>query len=538
MEQLSQEVIDLIATFIERYAVRPISPRWERKVSNLPRYSIISQAWKHAIERIAFRKIILDSIHIDAFDTILRGDRRRFLKDLTLRIEIPSYYPNTCNRLERAAERKTKNEVFTTTIAKLLFVLKRWEEDGLTEGSVRFEVWGIFERPQIGEPKSDTPQQNRFEEMIASTDNLKDHRCTHSLTHLLRIDRLPSIHRVSTVIFDSNPVPNLAPQAVVDMTATFPNLEHWGCRLYDVEKLYPRIRVTDRHNFASAFSGCTFPSLKTVDIRFFHEAPLNQNMKPADLRSGQSYDPLSTALRMTFSQCPILTSLTLSGVFDSSLFWPPSEQTAHIPTLNCWPNLQFLTVVFDTTAPSGHWYFTGPGGHDPEQEIDSLPVEDDGSVPNPAESPFFDDVEHRILVQGVFYLTGIEPVTIFRTEPNPIHLNPLILAFAKLVKNTSSPCLRKAALTTGRLSSPKWRSFPSNMGDHFRFEICYYAPNEVAYYGDEEDEDVRLPRLYLEVGERFPNEEVLKSLEEAGWRHWGAELLVRFLQSQYQKLVV
>ena len=536
MDQLSQEIIDLISTFIGRYADQPDDgPSWERVVfSNLPLYSIISQAWKRAIERITFRKITLESIDIDAFDAILRGDRRRFLKDLTLRIELPSYYQNTCNRLERAVERKANNEVFTNAIAKLLFVLKQWEEDGLTEGSVCFTVWGIYTPSDIGKPKFNTLQQHRFEETFASIDDLNDHRYTHSLIHLLRIDRLPPIRRVSRVNYgNSFPGCKLAMQAVVDMTTTFPNLEIWDCTLYDDEKLYPRIRVTNRHSFASAFSGCTFPTLKTVDIRFFHKAPLNQNMKPADLRSGQSYDPLSTALRMTFSQCPILTSLTLTGVFDSSLFWPPSEQTPHIPTLNCWPNLQFLTVKFDSTTPSGHWYFTGPGGHDPEQEITSLPIEDDGSVPNPAASPFFDDVEHRFRVPEVSYLTGMHPITVFRTEPNPIHLNPLILAFAKLVKNTSSPFLRKAALTIGRLSSPTWSTFPFDDRDAFQFEICYYAPNEVAYHEDAEVEDARFPRLYLEVGERFPNEEVLKSLKEAGWRHWGAELLIRFLQSQF-----
>jgi hypothetical protein len=45
-------------------------------------------------------------------------------------------------------------------------------------------------------------------------------------------------------------------------------------------------------------------------------------MKSVDLLHDHSYDPLSTALRRTFSQCSNLTYLDLTKVFDSSLFWP------------------------------------------------------------------------------------------------------------------------------------------------------------------------------------------------------------------------
>jgi hypothetical protein len=322
-------------------------------------------------------------------------------------------------------------------------------------------------------------------------------------------------------------------RVAVDMIAKFPSLEDLGWTLYDNEKRYPKIRVANRHGFAFVFSDCTFPSLETADITFDHEAPLNQNMKPADLLNNHSYDPLSTALRRTFSQCPNLTHLSLTGVFDSSLFWPSSQQPLSMPAPNCWPNLQSVIVTFDPTTPSGRWYFTGPSGNDPEQDVTSLPTADDNndddSDPDSEDSPRSDDDDDAwdpFDVEEHDRLIGIKPIRVFRSVPNPTHLNPLILAFANFVENITSPFLRIAALTTGPFTS-------SGIG-HIQFDICYYAPNQKAYYGDEGVEDKRYPRLYLEVGEWVPDPEMFRRLKEAGRRKWGVEeLLVRFLKTQY-----
>lgn len=548
MDQFSQEIINLIVSFIERYpGEEPDVPSWHRTVfSNLPRYSTISRAWKLAIECITFQKIALKSTEIDYFDAVLRGERRRFLSDLTLHVELPSYDDKACARFERAVDRNANNEAFTDAIAKLFAVLKSWEDDGLREGNIHFTLWGIYSRSDDGKRTFDTLRQHRFEVTFQRDQDLFEHRYMHSLIQLLRVDRLPSIRRVSRAIFGSPSLGrNLAMQTVVDMISKFPKLEIWDCKLYDNEKLYPANRVTNRHSFAFAFSNCTFPSLKTVDITFFHEVPLNQYKKPPDLRCGQSYDPLSTALRLTLSQCPNLTSLTLTGVFDSSLFWPSSEQAPSIAALSCWPNLQFLTVIFDPITPSGHWYFTDtegidpegiipegidpegidPEGIDPRLGINSLQTENsDDSVSDSDDFSHPDDAADHFDFEKFVHLTGTDEVITFRTEPNRTYLNPLILAFANFVKNTTSRSLLKVALTTGPL--------PSDDGDPFQFEICYYAPHETAFYGDAAYEHQSLPRLNLEVGQWVPDQEVLTALKEAGRRKWGAKLLVRFLATE------
>jgi hypothetical protein len=529
MDRLSQEIINLIATFIERYPGQWDVPPWKRTVAScLPRYSTISQAWKYAIECIVFRKITLKSIEIDAFDAILRGNRRRFLKHVTLHVLLPHYDDKACGRFEREVDRNANNEAFTNAIVKLFTVLKSWEEDGLIEGSIFFALWEIYASSDRGKRDWKALQQHRFEADVGQRHDLFEHRYMHSLIHLLRLDCLPSIRRVAKANFDNQILGrNLAMRAVVDMAVKFPNLESLSCTLNDDEKHYVENRVINRHSFASVLSDCTFSYLKIADLTFFHESPSNQAMKPADLRGDQSHDPLSTALRLTFSQCPNLTSLTLTGVFDSSLFWPPSEQSTNIPVFNCWPNLQFLTVTFDPTTPSGHWYFTGPSGDDPEHEVTSRSTEDDNSASDSEDSPLShdDDAGDPFDVEEFNRLAGLDPEVTFRTTPNVTHLNPFILAFANFVKNTASPFLHTAALTTGPLSFPN--------GDHFQFDIGYYAPNQTAYYGDEGVEDKAVPRLYFETGDWIPDPEVLQGLKEAGWGKWGDGLLIRFLKSQY-----
>ena len=524
MERLPQEILDLIATFIERYPGQPDLSSWERTVpSNLPQYSTISQAWKHTIECITFRKIALKSTEIDAFGAILSGDRRRFLTDLTLYVELPNCDAKAGGFFERAAKKRANNEAFNDTITKLFAVLKAWEEDGLTEGSIFLTLWGLCAPFDIGKHDFDEIRYHfrrrtlRYEPFAL--------RYLHSLIHLPRLDRLPSLRRVSRFKFGApldfgDPIHerNLAMPAVVDIIAKFPNLEIWDGTLHDNEKLHVASRVTNRHSFASVLSRRTFPFLRIVNINFFHQASLNQRLKPSDLRDDQFCDPLSTALRMTLSQCPSLTSLTLRGVFDPSLFWPTSKQTPGTPNLKYWPNLQFLTVTFDLTTPSGHWYFTDYSGTEPKV---TSPIEDDDSESDSDGAKVYYDMHE------IDCIAGITPDNNFRTYPNSTHLNPLIVAFANLIKNTSSPSLLHATLTTGPVSLYDPHSF--------QFEICYYAPNVYAYYGDKDVEDTRFPRLYLEVGQWVRDQEVLKDLTEAGWSQWSTKLLVRFLPSQFLK---
>lgn len=518
MDQLPQEIINLIASFIERHPDQPGVPLWQRKVlpSNLPPYATISKSWRHAIERTVFREITLKSTEIKTLDAIFRGDRRNSLTKLTLDVVLPTYDEKACGRFERAADKKANDEAFTQAIEKLIAVLKSWE-DASVGGRICLVLGKIFSPSDASQRDFETLQQQRYEAEVGKHHDLFEHRYKHSPINLLRPDSLPSLLRISKAsLGNSNGERSLSMRAVVDMTAKLPNLESFGWELYDNEKRYPNLRLTNRDSFASTLSTYTFPSVKTAEITFYHEAPLNQRMKPTNLLGGHTYDPLSTALLRTFSQSQNLTSLTLTGVFDSSLFWL-SNQSPSTPVPS-WPALKSLTVTFDLTTPSGHWYFTDPSGSDPE-DVPTLPAEADDSEDSPvSDEDSFDEFDFEEDAR----VSGVTPANAFRTVPNPSHVNPLVLAYAKGLRHM--PSLLTSALTTGPVEGPD---------GPFQFEICYYAPDQMAYYGDEGIDDQKFRRLYFEVRSWVPDEEVLGELREVGRSRWGDGLVERFLDGQY-----
>ena len=209
------------------------------------------------------------------------------------------------------------------------------------------------------------------------------------------------------------------------MTAKFPNLESLRWELYDNQKRDPNLRLTNRHSFAAALSTYTFQSFKTLHVTFYHDPPANQRRKQANLLGDHTCDPLSTALIHTFSQSPNLTSLDLTGVFDSSLFWPCPYQSPNT-AVPSWPNLKYLTVIFELTTPSGHGYFSDPSGSS------TLAAEDDDSEDSSvSDEDSFDELD----AEGAARLSGETPVNIFRTVPHSSHLN------------LSHPCLRKRLKT-------------------------------------------------------------------------------------------
>ncbi|KAF4624752.1 hypothetical protein G7Y89_g13416 [Cudoniella acicularis] len=207
-----------------------------------------------------------------------------------------------------------------------------------------------------------------------------------------------------------------------------------------------------------------------------HCFPVDYSEEYRTLVGDHTYDPLSNAILRTFSQSQNLTSLTLTEVFDSSLFWPLSHQSSGI-------------------------YFTDPSGSDLEDVPLPAPEDSDsdGSSDWKEEASFdeFDKEEY----DG---LCGSSPYDVFCAVPDSSRIGSLILGFAKDIQHM--PSLSLAAITTRALEGPD--------GDTFQFEIGCYAPNQPAVYGDQESDDQKVRRLYFEVGDWRPDEELLEALRE------------------------
>jgi len=167
-----------------------------------------------------------------------------------------------------------------------------------------------------------------------------------------------------------------------------------------------------------------------------------------------------------FSQT--LTSLVLAGCLDSTLFWPCSHEACSTPT---WPSLKMLSIDFHMIAPSGDWYFVG---------------------------------------------TDAESDPAFRQHGNPETLDPFLASFAKALDHM--PLLEHFLLE-------------SNLGDDKGYwEISFHAPGREAEQGDQDENDVKVRRLYYTVGEVWkPDEFVAEAFRGVGRERHGAELIERFL---------
>jgi hypothetical protein len=102
------------------------------------------------------------------------------------------------------------------------------------------------------------------------------------------------------------------------------------------------------------------------------------------------------------------------------------------------------------------------------------------------------------------------------------HITPLILSFARAAQKM--PALDLATLTCP-LTDEEY--------NNFLFEVCYIAPDEPSFYGDTDDGDVQSRRVYYEVGDWRPSDDVARVLRNIGEQWHGGRVVEKFLESQY-----
>jgi hypothetical protein len=145
-------------------------------------------------------------------------------------------------------------------------------------------------------------------------------------------------------------------------------------------------------------------------------------------------------------------------------------------------------------TPSGQWYFTGqrPAYHERDDPVRGN-IGDSSSDSN---------------------------YTNYREHGDPATISQLLTALAKAVE--MMPVLEHFMLT-------------SELGKHKgRFHISYYAPGRLAEWGDKDENDLRVRRVYYEVGALWrPDDETMQGLRGVGSEKFGEEVIERFLESQY-----
>jgi hypothetical protein len=522
MDNLPQELINRIVWYAERY---PGQDKWYPAIeqsfgltespSQFPRLTNLNRLWKEAVETITFRHLGIKSDDLDTLQSIVTGNRRKYLAKISFTVLLPEYSYEACAWVESRDEQRLNDEAFTKGICDLFAVLKAWEDGGV-QNALRLDL-NTAASPTDYRMDGLKRDELMYDIAIGKCKDILSDRWEKSRLHYLKPDILPVLSNVQHLKIHGNGSRRLVPRIVPDLAMSLPNLKNVEWEFQDCEdqstnessesdsnsdssesdsepdnSTPPKVRSANRVAFADALRKNRFQSRSSAHITFYHEFPRDQRRTcPSIVPSGLTYDPFSSALR-TFSQN--LTALTLSAHFDSTLFWPsPDEENAVVPT---WLHLKTLDVTFNILTPSGDWYFTGP---------------------RPA------DHEHDDIARGIVGDSEREfSYWNYRVHPDPETFDPFLAAFAKAV--AKMPVLEYFMLDS------------ELMGATGRLHISYHAPGKKAEWGDEGPEDFGRRRVYYacEVGKVWvPEPDTAEGLRGAGSEKFGGEVIERFLGSQY-----
>ncbi|KAH7095616.1 hypothetical protein FB567DRAFT_34823 [Paraphoma chrysanthemicola] len=446
MDNLPQEIINRIAPFLERYPEQhgvAIIQQQSRRASELPAYATISKQWKEAVEYLTFRQLKIRSDDLEQLEALVINSRRRYLKRLSYTILLREFPKEKCRQTESQDERESNNEAYTQGIINLFNILTQWDAAGLLSG-LRLKI----EDPEC--PNNGPESKRRWES---------------SYLTLSGTDGIPTVSGVTYLNVKGNYRRMTSPAVAPALAALLPDLKQLYAEF--VEYGEQAVQIRNRAEFAKLLERAKLSHVSSAKFDFHQEPHEDHGVSsPSVLPSGALYDPFSASLRV-FSQH--LTSFTLSGYVDSTLFWPSDHETCSTPS---WPSLKRLNIFFNAAAPSGDWYYVGTPGDNEEQ---------------------------------------------FLEHGNTKTLGPFLTSFAKAVKKM--PVLEYFMLEC-------------EIGYEYGFwEISYYAPGVKADWDDVDQNVVDVRRLYYSVGEVWrPDDFVAEVLRSLGQERHGSELIERFLE--------
>lgn len=511
MNRLPQEIFDEIGTLLQ-------GPDFDK-----PSLATVSLQWQAAIEQHTFRHLCLRSTDLDRFQEIVRYRRRRYMTQIDYLVVLPAYSDEERLQFEREDTRKTNDEAFTAAIHGLLHILASWDvcRDGYIELTLR-DVYSISDHEFLrhSSPFRDTPKLPRVrrDEENNRITELWNWRHRYSYLRLMHASELPIVPVVN-IFTKSALTRNICDRVPIDIAARLPSLYGTAWRMNQWEIRYIALRRRHRHDFTQAVREVLPRSsgLQTLVLQMGSIFLLAPNFSIGTLNLGNSTrDTLSNALRIATASIPTLKRLRISGVIDSSLFWPGPAPSLTEPY---WQNLEELGVTFDTRRPSGGCYFQGswqtisspleseepPGyGHsvegDAEAAISFLPSEHMGS-----------NVRDRTLV------------------PDDDSLVPLIEAFGRACSQI--PTLKLAELYTVLPTAPgRGTSGPSQ--DRYRWGVWYFSPGTSSqgygYIGSTFSEDTHRRRLFWTVKDWRPEADLQRLLRGIGSERYGIDVAENF----------
>ena len=251
---LSQEIINLIASYLQRWEHEDLANTSERGQALLPAYATISQSWQYAIEGQTFREIAVKSTGIGDLSRIVVNHRRKLLRRLELMVILPTYTDKACAKFETEQDKQSNNQVFTKAIKDLLALLRSWHDELQTTGN---DGDAAIEQPIclcIGDcysPKDcryrgwEKYQEDLEEREFGRRHDLFQHRYESSLLRLESIEGIQEVPQISSFNrWAGNR--NIEPRSLAVIANKFPKLDSFRWRLKDNERRDPRSRQQTR----------------------------------------------------------------------------------------------------------------------------------------------------------------------------------------------------------------------------------------------------------------------------------------------------
>lgn len=261
---LSQEIINIVASYLQRWEHEDRANITERGRALLPPYASISRSWQYAIEHQTFREIAIRSTELGDFSCILINHRRKLLRRLELNVILPTYTDKACAKFETEEDKQSNNQVFTKAIKDLLDLLRSWHEEFQTTGnhsdapieqSLRLCIGDCYSLMDCRYRGREKYQNDYHEWELGRRHDLFSHRYESSLLQLESIAGVQEIPQISS--FHKSPSHrNIEPRSLAIIASKFPNLDSFRWRLKENEKLDPRLRQQTRfggsflHNFS------------------------------------------------------------------------------------------------------------------------------------------------------------------------------------------------------------------------------------------------------------------------------------------------
>jgi hypothetical protein len=446
----------------------------------------------------------------------------RYLKHVHFNVCFPELDAEDRGCRESAEEQYRKDKIFTEQVRMIFEVLKVVEE-------------------QAGE-------RNRGKYQLTICINAHvDEYCLHRQqsqwrTHLLEPEALPVLKSVDSLhVTNDTSSAKLDYRVMIDLAKRLPSLKYLECHFgqnewtpsYPDEPAslflweYDGPRRDTRHDFGKAIILTDLPgSLREVQLDFLcREAMLyadriNHWKAMPNLVSPLSRDPFSSSLRVLSYH---LQEMTLRAQVDDTLFWPIDGTTP------CWPNLQYIFIMFHMVSPSGAWYFEGPRGEGRESTGYEV---NDTSYP-PLETTEDDEVSECQEVESDRSFEDRGQFC-FRISPNDNVLGPFLASFAKAAARM--PELKRAVIWSPLRwivdldddEGPKFNYFqpPEKLyQDYSAWGFAYDAPMSAYPFATNPGEpNCEARQIWWKVGEWRPSEELHNLFQQIGCQKHGNAL--------------